>query len=183
MPRPGIPTVFTIGHSTRTVEDFVAMLRESSVTLLADIRSIPRSRAMPQFNADTFPAELAASGIAYRHLTALGGRRHHRRGAPPSPNTFWHVAAFRNYADYAETTEFRAGLDELVGLARDACCAIMCAEAVWWRCHRRIVADYLMTRGTLVKHIMGPHKVIDAALTPGAQVLPNGSLRYTGPLE
>ena len=183
MARKRRETVFTIGHSTRTVADFVAMLRESSVTLLADIRSIPRSRATPQFNADTFPADLAASGIAYRHLTALGGRRHHRRGAPPSLNTFWQVVAFRNYADYAETAEFRAGLDELVGLARESRCAIMCAEAVWWRCHRRIVADYLMTGGTQVKHIMGPHKVIDAVLTVGAQVLPNGSLRYTGPQD
>lgn len=183
MPRKARTTVFTIGHSTRTIAEFVALLRESSVTLLADVRSIPRSRAMPQFNADTFPAELAASGIAYRHLTALGGRRHHRKGAPPSPNTFWQVAAFRNYADYAETAEFRAGLDELLALARDARCAIMCAEAVWWRCHRRIVADYLMSRGETVKHIMGPHAVVDAALTPGARVLAGGAIRYDAPAD
>jgi uncharacterized protein (DUF488 family) len=180
--RPGNP-VFTIGHSTRTVEEVVALLRESAVTVLVDVRSIPRSRAMPQFNADALPADLAAAGITYRHLAALGGRRHHPKGAPPSPNTFWRVAAFRNYADYAETAAFRAGLEELLAIARDARCAIMCAEAVWWRCHRRIVADYLLSRGEHVKHIMGAHKVIDATLTPGAVLQSGGSLRYPVPDE
>lgn len=178
MARKRRETVFTIGHSTRTIEELVSLLRESAVTLLADIRSIPRSRAMPQFNTDTLPASLAAAGIAYRHLAALGGRRHHRKGTPPSPNTFWKVAAFRNYADYAETAEFRAGLDELLDLASGARCAIMCAEAVWWRCHRRIVADYLLSRGVEVKHIMGPGKVVNAALTEGARLLASGALRY-----
>ncbi|HXD24197.1 MAG TPA: DUF488 domain-containing protein [Gemmatimonadaceae bacterium] len=181
MPRKPRKTVFTIGHSTRTLPEFVVLLQESSVTLLVDIRSIPRSRATPQFNGDTFPAELAAAGIAYRHLTALGGRRHHRKGAPPSPNTFWKVAAFRNYADYAESAEFRAGLEELLQLASGARCAIMCAEAVWWRCHRRIVADYLLSRGVDVKHIMGPGKAVDAALTEGARLLASGALRYAAP--
>lgn len=180
MARKRRETVFTIGHSTRTIAEFVSLLQESSVTLLADIRSIPRSRAMPQFNGDTFPHELGAAGISYRHLTALGGRRHHRKGAPPSPNTFWKVAAFRNYADYAETAEFGAGLEELIQLATGARSAIMCAEAVWWRCHRRIVADYLLSRGVEVKHIMGPGKVVDAALTEGARLLPSGVIEYVG---
>jgi uncharacterized protein (DUF488 family) len=111
MNRQAIRTVFTVGHSTRTLAEFVALLREVGVTLLVDVRSIPRSRAMPQFNKDTLPDALAAAGIGYRHLGALGGRRYRRKSASPSPNTYWRVKAFRDYADYAETSEFRAGLD------------------------------------------------------------------------
>jgi uncharacterized protein (DUF488 family) len=133
---------------------------------------------MPQFNFDTLPGDLAVAGIAYQHLPALGGRRHHRKNTPPSTNTFWRVMAFRNYADYAETDAFRAGLDDLLALARDHRCAIMCAEAVWWRCHRRIVTDYLLARGIPVEHIMGLGQVIPATLTPGAHVQPDGTLRY-----
>ena len=172
------PAIFTIGHSTRTVAAFVEMLREAGVTLVVDVRSIPRSRATPQFNGDTLPDSLAADGIAYRHLAALGGRRHHRKGTPPSPNTLWRVPAFRNYADYAETAEFRAGLDALRALARDARCAIMCAEAVWWRCHRRIIADYLLAGGTRVEHIMAPGRTVEAVLTAGARLQPGGTVRY-----
>ena len=170
--------VFTIGHSTRTLEEFVSLLHESGITLLVDVRSIPRSRAMPQFNIDTLPGALADAGIRYEHLRALGGRRHHRKGSPPSLNTYWRVPAFRNYADYAETAEFRAGLDALRELARVARCAIMCAEAVWWRCHRRIIADYLLAAGMGVEHIMGPGQIVPATLTPGAIVQPDGTLRY-----
>lgn len=170
--------VFTIGHSTRTLEEFVSLLHQAEITLLVDVRSIPRSRAMPQFNIDTMPDALAAAGIRYQHLRALGGRRHHRKGAPPSQNTYWRVQAFRNYADYAETDEFRAGLDALRELARDARCAIMCAEAVWWRCHRRIIADYLLAGGMYVEHIMGPEKIVPATITPGAIVQSDGTLRY-----
>jgi uncharacterized protein (DUF488 family) len=176
-------TVFTIGHSTRTVAQFIALLRQVDVTLLVDVRSIPRSRAMPQFNEDTLPDVLAAAGIGYRHLAALGGRRHHRKGAPPSRNLYWQVAAFRNYADYAETGEFRAGLNALLTLARHARCAIMCAEAVWWRCHRRIIADYLLAGGTCVEHVMGLDKVVPATLTPGVQGMDDGTLRYPAPAE
>jgi uncharacterized protein (DUF488 family) len=170
--------IFTIGHSTRTLAEFVALLRHVEVTLLGDVRSIPRSRTTPQFNRDTLPDSLAAEGIGYRHLRALGGRRHHRKGAPPSLNVYWRVAAFRNYADYAETDEFRAGLDALRALARDDRCAIMCAEAVWWRCHRRIITDYLLAEGTPVEHIMGLGQVVPATLTPGAHVMADGTLRY-----
>lgn len=172
------PTIFTIGHSTRTIAELVGLLRQVEVDMLVDVRSIPRSRAMPQFNIDTLPAALAAEGIGYRHLIALGGRRHHPKGAPPSTNTFWREMAFRNYADYAMSAEFRVGLDELLALARAYRCAIMCAEAVWWRCHRRIIADYLLARGVPVEHIMGPGKVTPATLTPGARVLDDGTLRY-----
>jgi uncharacterized protein (DUF488 family) len=173
--------VFTIGHSTRTLAEFVSLLRQVDVTLLVDVRSIPRSRAAPQFNGDTLPDSLAADGIGYRHLRALGGRRHHRKGAQPSLNTYWRVAAFRNYADYAETDEFRAGLDGLLTLARGYRCAIMCAEAVWWRCHRRIIADYLLADGRRVEHIMGPGQVVPATLTLGARVMAGGTLRYPAP--
>jgi uncharacterized protein (DUF488 family) len=178
MPRKTQPTVFTIGHSTRTLPEFVELLRESAVRRVVDVRSIPRSRAVPQFNGDTLPGALEAEGIAYSHLTGLGGRRDHVKGAPPSRNTFWRVAAFQNYADYAETAAFREGLDQLLALARDERCAIMCAEAVWWRCHRRIIADYLLTRGVHVMHIMGSHTVTEAKRTPGSRVLTSGTLRY-----
>lgn len=177
-------TIFTIGHSTRTIPELAALLQEAGVDLLVDIRSIPRSRTNPQFNADTLPAALAEFGIACRPSPALGGLRHHKKGAPPSPNLYWRVAAFRNYADYAETPAFRSGLDELERLAGDHRCAIMCAEAVWWRCHRRIVADYLLSDGFDVRHIMGQGKIEPASLTPGAHRQDNGTLVYpAAPLQ
>jgi uncharacterized protein (DUF488 family) len=172
--------IFTIGHSTRPVSELVELLRQVSVDLLVDVRSMPRSRTNPQFNTDTLPQSLAAAGIEYRHLPALGGLRGRRKDAPPSQNTLWRSDAFRNYADYAATGQFRSGLDQLIALARDHRCAIMCAEAVWWRCHRRIVADYLLVRGIRVAHIMGPGKTDPATLTPGAQPLADGTIRYPG---
>ena len=173
-----IRTIFTIGHSTRTIAEFVALLAQVAVNLLIDVRSIPRSRTNPQFNADTLPEALAAAGIAYRHLPALGGLRRRAKGAMPSPNTFWRVAAFRNYADYAATDAFRRGLEELRALSRGNCCAIMCAEAVWWRCHHRIIADYLLAEGIPVAHIMGLNKIDLAEPTPGVWSLPGGTLVY-----
>ena len=170
--------IFTIGHSTRTLPEFVALLRQVDITLLVDVRSIPRSRTTPQFNGDTLPGALAEVGIGYRHLRALGGRRHHRKGTPPSLNTYWRVTAFRNYADYAETDEFRAGLRVLRELAGADRCAVMCAEAVWWRCHRRIITDYLLACDTRVEHIMGPGQVVAATLTPGAIINSERTLRY-----
>lgn len=181
MNRQADDTLFTIGHSTRTFAEFVALLRQVDVRMLVDVRSIPRSRTAPQFNEDTLPDSLGADGIGYRHLRALGGRRHHRKGAPPSLNMYWRVAAFRNYADYAESDEFRGGLDVLRALARDHRCAIMCAEAVWWRCHRRIITDYLLAGGTRVEHIMGPGRVVLATLTPGARLMADGLLHYPAP--
>jgi uncharacterized protein (DUF488 family) len=173
-----IPTIFTIGHSTRPIGEFLILLQQVSVNLLVDVRSIPRSRTNPQFNAEALPETLGSAGISYRHLPALGGLRHRKKGTSPSLNTYWHVAAFRNYADYAATDTFRTGLNELQALARDNCCAIMCAEAVWWRCHRRIIADYLLAQGVPVMHIMGLNKIDPAKLTPGARVLPKGTLVY-----
>jgi uncharacterized protein (DUF488 family) len=170
--------VLTIGHSTRSAGELIGLLKEAGVDLLVDVRSVPRSRANPQFNLDVFPATLAAAGVEYRHLAALGGLRHRPKGAPPSPNTLWRNTSFRSYADYAMTEAFRAGLDGLCGFTREHCCAIMCAEAVWWRCHRRIISDYLLERGLDVAHIMGPGQLAPASLTPGAQPLPDGTILY-----
>src|SRR5665213_3112616 len=180
---PAMPTIFTIGHSTRTIDEFETLLSQVAVDLLIDVRSIPRSRKNPQFNTDVLPQTLIGAGIAYRHLPALGGLRHRIKGAAPSPNTFWRVAAFGNYADYAATDAFRIGLNELRALARDNRCAIMCAEAVWWRCHRRIIADYLLAEGYTVAHIMGLNKIDPAMLTPGVQSLANGILIYPAAKE
>src|SRR5579864_2577486 len=163
------PAIFTIGHSTHPIAEFLTLLQQVAVDLLVDVRSIPRSRTNPQFNADVLPKALAEAGITYRHLRALGGLRHRTKGGIPSPNTLWRVAAFRNYADYATTDAFRRGLDELRALARGHCCAIMCAEAVWWRCHRRIIADYLLAEGTAVAHIMGHYKIDPAKPTFGVR--------------
>lgn len=170
--------VFSIGHSTHPIEQFVALLQQASVELLLDVRAIPRSRTNPQFNSEVLPHSLAHSSIDYRHCAALGGRRHRGAKAPPSPNTLWQNSAFRNYADYALTEAFRDGLAELQKAARTRRCAMMCSEAVWWRCHRRILADYLLVGGTPVVHIMGIGKLVPAVITPGAQPQPDGSVLY-----
>lgn len=170
--------IFTIGHSTRSIDELIALLREAGVNVLVDVRTVPRSRFNPQFNTDAMPAPLAQAGIGYRHQAALGGLRHHPKGAPPSPNGGWRSEPFRNYADYALTQPFRAGLDELLALSRDRTPAIMCAEAVWWRCHRRIVTDYLLSEGVDVRHIMDHGKIDPASLTPGAEPQPDGTILY-----
>jgi uncharacterized protein (DUF488 family) len=153
-------------------------LRNAEIDLLVDVRTVPRSRFNPQFNTDTLPTTLAAAGIGYRHIPALGGLRHRQKGAPPSPNGLWRSEAFQAYADYALTAPFRVALGELSQLAEDHGIAIMCAEAVWWRCHRRIVADYLLAAGEEVQHIMSPGTVERATLTPGAEPCPDGSILY-----
>jgi uncharacterized protein (DUF488 family) len=173
-------TIYTIGHSTRSTAELVALLREAGVELLVDVRSVPRSRTNPQFNADALPAPLVAAGIGYRHIATLGGLRHRLKDAPPSPNVLWRSDPFRNYADYAMTEPFRKGLAELRDLTGAQVCAIMCAEAVWWRCHRRIVSDYLLAGGVAVEHIMGPGKIEPATLTPGARPQPDGTILYAG---
>lgn len=171
--------VYTIGHSTHPIGEFVTLLQQAAVELVVDVRAFPRSRTNPQFNIDTLPESLRAVGIGYRHLRVLGGRRHHSSDAPPSPNTLWRNKSFRNYADYAATDEFRAGLDELRSLILEHRCAIMCSEAVWWRCHRRIIADYLLAQGMSVGHIMGVNSIQPAELTPGARRVPDGTLLYS----
>src|SRR5262249_53662239 len=148
-----------IGHSTHSIPEFISLLQDAAIQLIVDVRAFPRSRTNPQFNIDVLPSSLSEAGIDYQHLPELGGRRHRARNAPPSPNTFWQNPAFRSYADYAATAPFKSGLASLSRLAESQCCAIMCSEAVWWRCHRRIIADYLLTQGMEVAHIMGHHQL------------------------
>ncbi|HTZ78321.1 MAG TPA: DUF488 domain-containing protein [Stellaceae bacterium] len=174
--------VHTIGHSTRPFSELLALLQAAGVDLLADIRRFPRSRTNPQFNAEALEPALAPHGIRYRHLPALGGRRDGTAPTAPSHHTLWREKAFRAYADYAETPEFRAGFAALLALAREHQAAIMCAEAVWWRCHRRIVTDYLLAEDIEVRHILGPGKVEPARLTPGAKV-EAGMVIYRDPEE
>ena len=174
MPHP----FFTIGHSTRTIPEFASLLQSAQVGLVADVRTIPRSRANPQFNRETLPESLAIYQIAYAHMAELGGLRGRQRRAEPSPNAFWNNESFRNYADYALTESFRRGLERLRDLGRERRCAIMCAEAVWWRCHRRIIADYLIAAGETVFHILGPGHVEEAKLTPVVRRGPGDGLIY-----
>lgn len=169
--------IFSVGHSTRSSNELNALLLEAQVKCLVDVRSIPRSRTNPQFNSDSLRESLAAAGIDYTQIAALGGRRGRSKGVT-SPNTLWRVQAFRNYADYAASDAFRAGLEQLEALSARQTCAIMCAEAVWWRCHRRIIADYLIAAGIEVAHIMGPGKIELATLTPGASRMADGTLLY-----
>ena len=159
-------TFFTIGHSTRTIVEFVDLLRESGVDPLS-LRSMPRSRTNPQFNQETLPETLAPWQIGYQHIAELGGLRGNAY-AESSPNAYWRVRSFRNYADYALTAPFAAGLARLRECGSEHRCVIMCAEAVWWRCHRRIIADYLLAAAEQVKHILGKSHVDVANLTPGA---------------
>jgi len=169
--------IYTIGHSTRAIEDFAAMLQAAGIAAVADVRRFPRSRRHPHFNGDALQRSLAEAGIFYRHFEALGGRRG-PASAKPSVNTLWREEPFRNYADYAETEEFRAALESLASLAAERPVAIMCAEAVWWRCHRRIIADHLIARGDEVVHILDRNKLEPATLTPGATIAPGGTVRY-----
>jgi uncharacterized protein (DUF488 family) len=180
-PPPGhheqAPLVFSIGHSTRTIEELIAMLADAGVACLADVRRIPMSRRHPHFNSDRLARSLSDAGIAYHHLPALGGRRSAHKDTV-SRNTLWRVAAFRHYADYAETPTFAEGLGELERLAQAQPTAYMCAEAVWWRCHRRLITDYLLVRGWDVIHLLAPGQQEAASLTPGAVVHSDGTIEY-----
>lgn len=170
--------LYTIGHSTRSAAEIVDLLTAGGVGRLADVRAFPRSRANPQFDADALAPVLAAAGIDYRHLAALGGRRPRQDLGFASPNGAWRNEGFRNYADYALTAPFRAGLAELRVMAAERTTAVMCAEAVWWRCHRRIIADALLAGGDEVVHILGPGNAEPARLTPGAAVQADGAVHY-----
>ena len=181
MPNTPAGTVYTIGHSTRTVVELSILLRQVAVDLLIDVRAFPRSRTNPQFNSDVLPQALVAVGLGYRHLPTLGGRRRRASAGAPSVNSLWRNSSFRNYADYSATDEFRVGFAELLALSGRHCCAIMCAEALWWQCHRRIITDYLLVEGLAVTHIMGNHNLVRATLTPGAQRAPDGAMVYRGP--
>jgi len=169
---------FTIGHSNRGIEAFVALLREAQVELLVDIRKIPMSRANPQFNKDRLPGSLAAYQISYEHIAALGGLRGKARALPAAVNGFWTNDSFHNYADYALSEQFHTGLERLLAVGRQRRSAIMCSEAVWWRCHRRIVADYLISGGETVIHIMNEGRHEPAQLTPGAVIQPDEKIVY-----
>jgi uncharacterized protein (DUF488 family) len=169
--------VYTIGHSTRTLEELVRLLRARGVQSLVDVRTVPRSKTNPQFNADVLPAALRAEGIEYVGMAGLGGLRGKKKGSP-SRNTAWENESFRNYADYAQTPAFARALEELLDRAARSTCAIMCAEAVWWRCHRRIIADYLLARGVSVRHILGEARAEEAKPTPYLKIEANGTLSY-----
>lgn len=169
---------FTIGHSNRSLEDFVTVLTEAKIDRVVDIRTVPRSRTNPQFNKDTLPTSLAAAGIAYEHLADLGGLRGKARSVPPSVNGFWSNESFHNYADYALSPQFHAGLQHLREEGHRLRCAIMCSEAVWWRCHRRIVADYLIASGETVVHLMVEGRLEPARLTEGAVVQSDATVVY-----
>lgn len=160
--------IWTIGHSTRELEAFLAMLADNSVQLLADVRRFPGSRRHPQFGEQALSEALHARGIGYQHFGELGGRRSRR--LPDSPNTAWRVEAFNAYADYMETAEFQDALAALMVQAEAKRTAIMCSEAVPWRCHRRLIADALTVRGWNVRDILGPHKVDTHRLTEFARV-------------
>jgi uncharacterized protein (DUF488 family) len=162
--------IYTIGHSTRSIEEFVEILRLGNVQRLVDVRSIPRSRTNPQYNLDVLPASLSAWQIRHTIIPELGGLRGRQKAVPPETNGYWQNRSFHNYADYAMSGEFRAGLDRLIKLSVEAPCAIMCSEAVWWRCHRRIIADYLLLQGRVVFHLMGNGRVERASRTPAAEV-------------
>lgn len=168
--------ILTIGHSTRTAEEFVALLHAHHVTQIADVRTVPQSRRHPQFNRDTLARNLEAHGIGYRHFPPLGGLRKPRAD---SINTAWQHPGFRGYADHMQTSDFERGLIELLQFASLGLTSVLCAEAVWWQCHRRLLSDALVARGTPVRHILSlaapkPHelsefaKVQDGAVTyPG----------------
>ncbi len=172
------PPFFTIGHSNRSIADFLALLGEAGVEVVVDIRKMPMSRAHPHFNGAALSGALAGAGIGYEHEAALGGLRGRAEALPAAVNGSWTDRSFHNYADYALSQPFRLGLERLLALGRERRAAIMCSEAVWWRCHRRIVADYLIAGGKTVFHIMGPGRIERARLTQGALVQPDGTVLY-----
>jgi uncharacterized protein (DUF488 family) len=178
-----MPPVFTVGHSTRPIEELLALLAGAGIRTLIDVRRFPGSRRHPQFSRDALAASLAGAGIGYVHEPDLGGRRNPR---PDSPNTAWRVAAFRGYADHMDTPEFQAALERLIARSAAETVAILCAEAVPWRCHRRLIADALVARGLTVLHIMGPGRADPHELDANARIVSGGPgvrLVYPGPAD
>jgi hypothetical protein len=180
-PRAEGRTLYTIGHSTRPVAEMIAIFHAWEITRVVDIRAIPRSRTNPQFNLDVLPETLGAARIKYVHLAALGGRRRKSDSERESVNAGWEHRSFQNYADYAQTAPFRDGLRELLEMAATETCAIMCAEAVWWRCHRRIVTDHVLAHGVPVVHLFSIEKGEPASLTPFAELGARFSVSYPAP--
>lgn len=169
-------SIWTIGHSTRGIEEFIAMLESFDIQLLADVRNFPGSRKFPQFNKDALEGSLHRSGIGYVHFKALGGRR---KPLSESENTAWRSAAFRGYADYMQTKEFTTEIESLIEIAITRRTAIMCSEAVWWRCHRSLISDYLKFHGWKVMHIMQRGSATEHPYTSAATIV-NGELSYKG---
>ena len=170
-----LPRIWTIGHSTREIDDFVSLLKESGIKAVADVRMFPGSRRYPQFGREALAKSLAEVAIRYEHFPELGGRR---KAKPDSKNTAWRNESFRGYADYMETGDFREGIERLVDVAGTfGPTAIMCAEAVWWRCHRSLISDYFKARGVEVLHILDHNKVEPHPFTSAARVV-DGELSY-----
>ena len=172
-------SLWTIGHSTLSIEEFIDRLKSFEIEVLVDVRSFPGSRRYPHFNQENLSAALAEVQIGYQHLRELGGRR---RARSDSLNLAWRNESFRGYADYMETAEFREGIERLLTIAGKQRVAIMCSEAVWWRCHRSMISDYLKVKGIDVRHIMGSGKSEPHPFTSAARVV-NGELSYRGLLE
>ncbi|MAN76443.1 MAG: DNA repair protein [Rhizobiales bacterium] len=177
------PTIFTVGHSNHSLETFIAMIGAARVDAVIDVRSFPRSKTNPQFNIDTFAHALSLHQIDYGHWPDLGGRRKRQANVSTDTNGLWNNLSFHNYADYALTTQFQSDLDRLIAFASHRCPALMCSEAVWWRCHRRIITDYLIARDIEVLHIMGEGKISAAKLSPGATVGGDDLVRYPKPIS
>jgi uncharacterized protein (DUF488 family) len=169
---------FTIGHSTRPIGDFVDLLDFAKVARVVDVRAIPRSRTNPQYNFDTLPETLSRFQIGYEHIPELGGLRGKKTDIAPAVNAFWQNRSFHNYADYALGEAFHLGMARLRVSGHEQRCAIMCAEAVWWRCHRRFVADYLIAGGETVFHILGKGRLEPAHMTAAAERRTAGLLTY-----
>ena len=173
---------FTIGHSTHPLDELAALVKGAGARCIVDVRTVPRSRTNPQYNRETLPQALRARGLGYAHVPALGGLRSRRKDVPPEVNAFWQNSNFHNYADYAMSAAFREGMDELRRLQEESGpCAIMCAEALWWRCHRRIIADYLLAAGEPVSHILASGEAAPAKMTEAARAAPEGVLAYPAP--
>jgi len=169
--------IWTIGHSTRTIDEFISLLQANQIRSLADVRTLPGSRRYPQFNKETLADSLSKVGLRYEHFPELGGRRKPR---DDSRNLAWRNASFRGYADYMETEEFQKGVKRLLDFAADTGpTAIMCAEAVWWRCHRSLISDYLKVRGIGVMHVLNANKTEPHPYTSAARIV-NGELSYAG---
>ena len=169
---------FTIGHSTRSIAEFTDLLAQAGAETVVDVRTVPRSRTNPQFNRDTLPETLSPFQVGYEHVSELGGLRGKSPEIAPHVNAFWRVQSFHNFADYALGAPFRSGLSQLLLLGRERRCAIMCAEAMWWRCHRRIITDYLIAGGESVFHVLARNRIEPAHMTEAASPQPDGTLIY-----
>jgi len=169
---------FTVGHSNRPIDEFLGLLREHGIGTLVDVRRLPGSARYPQFDRERLAASLAEAGIEYRWSEGLTGRRRASEEVPREVNGWWENRSFHNYADHALTEEFRSALDELRQKGRERPTVVMCSEAVWWRCHRRIISDCLIARGEEVTHIMAPGRVEEARLTEGAVIRENRDVNY-----